>query len=43
MLEEKKSATYGLLLRKHMLFFWKTDKATGISTQEHRVTEIAVT
>jgi hypothetical protein len=41
MLEEK-SATYGLLVRKQMLFFWETDKATGISTQEHRVTELVV-
>jgi hypothetical protein len=32
MLEEKKSTTYGLLFRKHMLFSWETDKATGIST-----------
>jgi hypothetical protein len=41
MLEEK-STTYGLLFRKHMLFSWETDKATEISTQEHRVTELIV-
>jgi hypothetical protein len=41
MLEEK-SATYDLLVRKQMLFSWETDKATGISTQEHRVTELVV-
>jgi hypothetical protein len=28
--------------RRQMLFFWKTDKATGISAQEHRITEVVV-
>jgi hypothetical protein len=34
--------TYGLLLRKQLLFSWETDKATGISAQGHRVTEVVV-
>jgi hypothetical protein len=42
MLEERKSATYGLVLREHMLFSWETDKATGISKQEHRVIDLVV-
>jgi hypothetical protein len=41
MLEEK-SATYGLLLKKQMLFPWEIDEATGISAQGHRVTEVVV-
>jgi hypothetical protein len=41
MLKEK-SATYGLLLRKQMLFSWEIGKAMGISTQEHRVTKLVV-
>jgi hypothetical protein len=34
--------TYELLLRKHMLFSWKTDKATRFSTQKHLVTEVVI-
>jgi hypothetical protein len=30
------------MLRKQMLFSWKIDKATRISTKEHRVTKLVV-
>jgi hypothetical protein len=41
MLEEK-SVTYGIVLRKQTLFFFETNKATRIFTQEHRVTNLIV-
>jgi hypothetical protein len=40
--EEKKSTTYGLPLRKRLLFSWETDKATRIFMREHHGTKLVV-